>query len=379
MMDRRRFLTAGTLGFASLAGGPALLAAGKGRPGAGPPRALSILILGGTSFLGPHQIAYALDRGHSISTFTRGRTQPTIHPELFHRVESLVGDREGDLSALEGRSWDAVIDNSGGRVEWTRASAELLRGSVGLYLYTSSTGVYYPYLGDDLQETDVVELRVPAGEEENGSYTYGVMKANSERVAREAFGDDRTIVVRPTYIMGPGDRTNRFAHWPRRLEEGGEILVPGNPSDPVQLIDVRDLTEWMIRLIEDERTGTYNGVGPGSEMGILDFVEGAHEAFGSAAEFTVVDDYDFLREHGVGAALPWIMPVDDYAGSARVSNARSVASGLTYRPLATTIRDTREWWLSDAVAAERRDGWAADQGSLHNREEEILRAWHARG
>jgi 2'-hydroxyisoflavone reductase len=379
MLDRRSFLAAGALGLASIAGGPGLLAARAGRPGGAPPRSLSILILGGTSFLGPHQIAYGLNRGHSISTFTRGRTQPTIHPELFDRVESLVGDRESDLSALEGRSWDAVIDNSGGRVEWTRASAELLRDSVGLYLYTSSTGVYYPYLGDDLQETDTVELEVPAGEEENGSYTYGVMKANSELAAREAFGDDRTIVVRPTYIMGPGDRTNRFAHWPRRLEEGGEILVPGNPSDPVQFIDVRDLTEWMIRLIEDERAGTFNGVGPASAMGILDFVEGGHGAFDSEAEFTVVDDYGFLREHGVGAALPWIMPVDDYAGSARVSNARSVAGGLTYRPLATTIRDTREWWLSDAVTAERRDAWGSDEGSLHNREAEILRAWHAKG
>lgn len=379
MLDRRTFLAAGSLGLAALAARPQWLAARDPRAGETPPRALSILILGGTSFLGPHQIAYALDRGHSISTFTRGRTRPTIHPELFDRVESLVGDRESDLSALEGRRWDAVIDNSGARVQWTRASAELLRDSVDRYLYTSSTGVYYPYLGDDLRETDTVELEVPPGEGENGSYTYGVMKANSELAAREALGDDRTIVVRPTYIMGPGDRTNRFAHWPRRLEEGGEILVPGNPSDPVQFIDVRDLTEWMIRLVEAESAGTFNGVGPARDMGILDFVQGAHQAFDSEAEFTVVDDYDFLREHGLGAALPWIMPVDDYAGSARVSNAAAVASGLTYRPLATTIRDVRTWWLSDAVDAERRDGWASDERALHNREAEILQAWHERG
>jgi 2'-hydroxyisoflavone reductase len=375
--DRREFLTTGALGLASLALTPAALSA-VGPPKASP-RALSILILGGTSFLGPHQIAYALDRGHSITTFTRGRTRPTIHPELFDGVEALLGDREKDLSALVGRSWDAVIDNSGGRVAWTRASAELLADSVGLYLYTSSTGVYYPYLGDDLQETDPVALEVPAGEEENGSYTYGVMKANSELAARAAFGDDRTIVVRPTYIMGPGDRTNRFAHWPRRLAEGGEILVPGRPSDPVQYIDVRDLTEWMIRLVEDERTGTFNGVGPGSPMGILQFVEGAHRAFDSEAEFTVVDDYGFLEEHGVTAALPWIMPVDDYAGSARVSNARSVANGLTYRPLRATIRDVHEWWNSEAVTDARRAEWASDERSLHNREAEILRAWHTRG
>lgn len=377
MVDRREFLTAGALGLASLALTPATLTAVPSRKA--PPRALSILILGGTSFLGPHQIIYALDRGHSISTFTRGRTRPSIHPEVFDRVESLVGDRESDLSALEGRSWDAVIDNSGQRVEWTRATAELLKDSAGLYLYTSSTGVYYPYLGTDLQETDEVALAIPGGEEENGSYTYGVMKANSELAARAAFGDDRTIVVRPTYIMGPGDRTNRFAHWPRRLAEGGEILVPGNPSDPVQYIDVRDLTEWMIRLVEDERTGTFNGVGPRAPMGILEFVEGAHRAFDSEAELTVVDDYGFLEEHGVTAALPWIMPVDDYAGSARVGNARSVANGLTYRPLPATIRDVHEWWNSEAVTGARRTEWASDERSLHNREAEILRAWHARG
>ncbi|MEJ2539607.1 MAG: NAD-dependent epimerase/dehydratase family protein [Gemmatimonadota bacterium] len=377
MPTRREFLAAGAVALGSLRMSSSALRASE--PGAPPSRrALSLLILGGTSFLGPHQIAYALERGHSVTIFTRGRTRPTVHPDLFSRVESLTGDRETDLSALRGRSWDAVIDNSGRQVEWTRRSAELLEERVGLYLYTSSTGVHYPYQGEELLESDPVVLEVPEGEEENGSYTYGVMKANSERAARRVFGDDRTIVVRPTYIMGPGDTTDRFAHWPVRLNEGGEVLVPGRPGDPVQFVDVRDLTQWMIRLVEDRRTGTFHGVGPAAPMGILDFVQGAHQAFDSQVEFTVVDDYAFLREHGVTAVLPWIMPVDDYASSARVGNARALSSGLTLRPVSATIRDVFEWWNSEAVEEDRRSAWTTDPRSLRAREAEILAAWKRR-
>ena len=141
---------------------------------------LNILILGGTTFLGPHQIRYALERGHSISTFTRGRTAPTIHKALFREVEQLIGDRARDLSALEGRTWDAVIDNSGQRIEWTRDTAQLLKDSVDLYVYTSSTGVYYPYLGDDLTEDTEVLLEDPPSDTPREQPSYGVMKANSE-------------------------------------------------------------------------------------------------------------------------------------------------------------------------------------------------------
>ena len=176
------------------------------------PHPLNILILGGTSFLGPHQIAYAMNRGHSITIFTRGRTKPTIHKDLFREVEHLTGDREDNLESLKGRKWDVVIDNSGRRAKWTRDSAELLRDQVELYLYTSSTGVYYPYLGSDIPEDTKPVLTVPEGinEEQAMEYGYGVMKANSEIEARRVFGDDQTIIVRPTYIMGPADRTDRL-------------------------------------------------------------------------------------------------------------------------------------------------------------------------
>ncbi|NNK64203.1 MAG: NAD-dependent epimerase/dehydratase family protein [Gemmatimonadetes bacterium] len=346
-----------------------------------PSRALSILILGGTSFIGPHQIAYALERGHSVTTFTRGQTRPTVHADLFDQVESLIGDRESDLSALEGRTWDAVIDNSGRRVEWTEATARLLVDAADRYLYTSSTGVYYPYRTAGVDESAPVVLEWPEGldREREGSYAFGIMKANSERVAREVFGEDRTVVVRPTYIWGPADRTDRFAHWPVRLERGGEVLVPGKADDPVQWIDVRDVAEWSIRLLEDGTTGTFNAVGPAARTGMLRFVHGAHAAFGSAVDFVQVDDYDFLQEQRLTVALPWILPLDEHYASARIANARAIEAGMTFRPLATTIRDVFEWWHSDAVAEERRKRLLADERSLIVREPDLLAAWRARG
>lgn len=340
---------------------------------------LSILILGGTSFIGPHVIAYAMSRGHSVTTFTRGRTEPTVHGALFRDVEQLIGDRENDLEALRGRTWDAVIDNSGRRVEWTESSARLLRDNVDLYLYTSSTGVYYPYLGSDIDERTELVLEVPEGldEEEGLEYGYGVMKANSELAARGAFGDDRTIVVRPTYIMGPGDRTDRFTYWPVRLSRGGEVLVPGRSADPVQYIDVRDVAGWMVRLIEDRSVGTFNVVGPSSATGMHAFVQGAHAAFSSPASFVMIPDYDFLTQHGVGFAIPWIMPIGNNAGSALTSTSWAVQNGLTFTPLAESVRDITEWWHSDAVAEERRANMVSGQRSLMAREAAIIAAWKA--
>jgi 2'-hydroxyisoflavone reductase len=339
---------------------------------------LDILILGGTTFLGPHQIRYALERGHSISIFTRGQTRPTVHRELFGEVEHLIGDRNDDLTALEDRSWDAVIDNSGRRVEWTRDTAQLLEDRVEIYVYTSSTGVYLPYLGDDLTEDTQLVLEDPPEVPEERRPTYGVMKSLSEIEARTAFGDDRAIIVRPTYIIGPADPTNRFPYWPVRLQRGGEVLVPGKGHDRVQFVDVRDLTEWMIRLIENRTAGTFNAAGPASPMGMHAFVHGVHAATSSAVSWVMVPDYDFLEAHEVQYAIPWLMPVGDYVGSARINHDRAVASGLTFRPLALTSMDTLEWWFSDAVTAERRQGLLEDPRSLMQREAQIIADWKAR-
>ena len=338
---------------------------------------LKILILGGTSFLGPHQIAYALGRGHSITTFTRGKTKPTIHKKLFGEVEMLVGDRKDNLEALKGRKWDAVIDNSGRRVQWTKDTAELLRDHVDLYLYTSSTGVYYPYLGKDIKEDTKLVTKVPEGIDkyQKMEYDYGVMKTNSELEAQKAFGKDRTIIVRPTYMMGPGDRTDRFTYWPVRLNLGGEVMVPGKTDDPVQYIDVRDVANWMIRLIENRKAGTYNAVGPASPTGMQRFIHGAHAAFSSPASFVMIDDYEFLKEHDVYYIVPWIMPEPNTVGSALVNNQHAIANGLSFTPLAQSVRDIYEWWYSDAVSEERRQKLEAGADSTMAKEKMILRVW----
>ena len=370
MASRREFLAIAAAGLAGAA---------APRP-APQTRSLRILILGGTGFSGPHLVEQALERGHTVTTFSRGRTEPPVHAEAFRDVEQRIGDRGTDLSALRTGTWDAVIDNSGFRESWTRDSAELLRDRVDRYVYTSSTGVYYPYLGADIREETAPVLEVPAGitDVQRIEYEYGVMKARSEIAAREIFGEDRTLVVRPTYIMGPGDPSDRVTYWPVRLARGGDVMLPGRPNDPVQYIDVRDLTAWMIRMIEERAAGTFNAAGPASPTGVHQFVHGVHAAFSTAVRFVPIDDYDFLAQHGVLDAIPWIMPVGDNYGSARVNNERASARGLELTPLANSMRDLYEWWLTDAVSNERRATLTTAERSLMAREPAILAAWRAR-
>jgi len=383
-MSRRTFLAAG-LASGALAGtggglmGPdGFLAKGReerdGPAGIPPSRALNILILGGTSFLGPHQIRYALERGHQISIFTRGQTRPAMFPELFDGVERLVGDRGGDLEVLKGRSWDAVIDNSGQDVQWARNSARLLADAAEQYLFVSSTGVFFPYLKAGLTEEDQPPL-VDDPPRERPSY--GVMKTLSEREVQDAFGD-RAIIVRPNYIVGPGDTSDRFPYWPVRIAGGGEVLVPGGFEDPVQFMDVRDLTEWMIRLVEEGVTGVFNVGGPFPRQAtISETVFGIRAATTASVDWVWVDDYDFLSEVRLGAMVPWVMPRGRSLGHTRVNYDKAVAHGMAFRPLAVTTRDTLDWWASEAVTPERR---AEPRFVLTlEREAEIIAAWRARG
>ncbi len=347
----------------------------------GTPTSLRILILGGTSFIGPHQVAYALSRGHKVSTFTRGKTKPSVHADLFDQVEMLIGDREDNLTALENREWDVVIDNSGRNVDWTTRTAELLKDKVGLYLYTSSTGVYYPYLGDDIVETTETLTVEPEGiedEDEKIEYWYGVMKTNSENAAKKAFGEDRTIIVRPTYMIGPADLTDRFIYWPIRLAKGGEIMLPGKAEDPVQYIDVRDVAEWIIRLAEDKTTGTFNAVGPVDAATNAEFGRKAIEVFDVESTLVQVDDYDFLLAEKVPYLVPWVPPIGKNYGSSLVSNKKALATGLTCRSLATSIKDTHDWWYSDALTEERRQEYEGKEDGLLAREGDILARWKER-
>jgi len=339
---------------------------------------LKILILGGSSFLGPHQIAYALNQGHEVTMFSRGKTKPTVHTEMFDQVEKLVGDREDNLEALKGRKWDVVIDNSGRKVSWTKATAELLKDSCELYMYISSVSVFYPYYKANAKEEDPLVLEVPTeteNEDEKMTYDYGVMKANSENVTMEVFGKDRSIIVRPTFMTGPSDRTNRFMYWPTQLAKGGDIILPGTANDPVQYIDVRDIAAWMIKLIENKHTGIYNGVGPASNMTMPAFVYGAHAAFSTPVNYIHIDDPVFLEENQLTFAAPWIMDMEKYHGISRVNNQRAIDTGLTFTPLAQTIKDTHDWWYSEAVTEERRNSFLTEEYSLIPKQQEILEKW----
>ena len=329
-------------------------------------RPLRILILGGTTYLGPYQIRSALERGHEVTIFNRGKTKPTLYPELFSRVEKLRGDRNDDLEALEGREWDAVIDNSATDPKWVHDTAQLLKDSVQYYMYTSSTGVFYPYLTTNIDEA--VQPVLEWDPETGGAGKYGVNKALSEIEAEEAF-PARAIIIRPHYIIGPGDPKDRLTRWVVRIDVGGEVLAPGDPDDAVQLIDVRDLTEWMIRMIERGDAGTYIATGPQSRLSTAGLLYGIRAITSSAVSFTWVDT-DFLVEHGISYMVPWVAPRGETLGMSTISPRRAIEKGLTYRPLAVTARENLDWWY--AQSEQRRAGL----GTLPDeREIEVLAAW----
>jgi 2'-hydroxyisoflavone reductase len=376
--SRRKFIkTSMALGAASLLSPYTLQASTILKNSA---KKLNILILGGTSFLGPHQIAYALERGHKVSIFTRGKTVPKVHKALFDKVEKLVGDREDNLEALKNRNWDVVIDNSGRKTKWTQDTAQLLKNNVGYYMYTSSISVYYPFTGDDFSESRKLVTKIPENMEpgEKGLYDYGVMKATSEIAAKEAFGNKRTMIVRPTLIVGPGDRTDRFPYWLARLEKGGDVIIPGKPSEAIQYIDVRDLAEWMIRLCENKAAGTYNGSGPGFDLTTNAFVHGIHACYNSPVNFIQIDDQQFLEANGIIAIQPWVIQRPKFLGMSMSDNSKAIAAGLTFRSLANTVEATKEWWYSNAVSQKRRDNILTNERSFMRREKDLIAKWKQR-
>jgi len=303
-----------------------------------------------------------------VTIFTRGRRQP----DLPESVERLVGDRNGQLQSLEGKRWDAVVDDSGNVADWVRQSTALLKDAVGRYLFTSSTGVYYPYLTRGLGESDAVhyDQRDP----KDGEEAFGVMKAQGERYVLDAFGA-RGLVVRPTYIVGPGDTSDRFPYWPVRLARGGEVLAPGRADDPSQFIDVRDLAEFMVRLLEQQQSGLFNAAGPRQPITARAFYVAAAAALNANVTFTYVDDYDFLRANKIEEAIPWAMLSGNNDGMMSIRNARAIAAGLGFRPLADTVRDTLAWWPTVPEARRAKPRFAITPEI----ETAALAAWHARG
>lgn len=311
-----------------------------------PAKPLDILVLGGTGFIGPHLVRYAAQRGHRITIFTRGRHDA----ELPESVIRLQGDRNGQLDSLKGRKWDAVVDDSATNPAWVELSTDLLEDAAGAYLFTSSTGVYYPYLTRGVDER--VPVHTDVKDPKDGSETFGVAKAKCEAQVMKVFGD-RGIVVRPTYIVGPGDTSDRFPYWPVRLAKGGEVLAPGHADDPMQIVDVRDLAEFMVRVLEDGKRGIYNVAGPRQPLLARAFYEQAAKALDAKVTYTYVDDYDFLAAHKIDEAIPWALLKGNDYGMMSVKNDKAIAAGLTFRPLAATLRDTLAWWPT--VPEARRD------------------------
>ena len=378
MTTRRDLFKLGALAAAAAALPSFASAAGEAKPVGKAAKPLNILILGGTGFTGPFQVEYALKRGHKVTLFNRGK-RPS--PEWPSAVEQLHGDRNtGDLAALKGRKWDVCIDNPTSLPFWVRDAGQVLKGNVGHYLFISTISVYADgskpginensplaqYKGKDAMAETQQTLRADI---EN---LYGPLKALSEAEAHKQFGKNVTI-VRPGYIVGPRDETDRFTYWPHRVAQGGEILVPGDGQDPIQIIDGRDLGEWMIRLAEAKTTGTFNACGPDYTLSMDAMLYGCQAVTGGGMTLTHVSP-SFLDEQQVGLPI-WVPSKDNpYAGYGAVSNQRAIAAGLTFRPLATTVEDLLAWFRS--LPAERQAKLGA--GIPREKEAELLKAWHAR-
>src|SRR3977135_2334317 len=254
------------------------------------PKPLRILILGGTGFTGPFQVQYALERGHKVAVFNRGKTHPG---ELSKDVEQLIGDRIGQLDALKNRKWDVVIDNPTSVPVWVRDVGQILKGNVDRYVFISTISVYGDTSKANLDEMAPLAKYTGADamKESRDSiiaskyHLYGPLKALSEQEAEEWF-PKQALIIRPGLIVGPRDETDRFSYWPVRIDRGGEVLAPGDQTDPVEFIDGRDLAEWVIRMVERRETGIYNATGPAKALGVGAMLEGIKGDNKSKANFT---------------------------------------------------------------------------------------------
>jgi 2'-hydroxyisoflavone reductase len=340
---------------------------------------LSILVIGGTGFTGPEQVAYALERGHRVTVINRNRTRPDFFKGKG-QVEQLVGDLNADMSALKGRTFDAVLDIPTTAPFWLRNVAQHMKGRTKHYTFISTISVY---ADSDKPGADESAPTAPMPADVDpftpdpamrGRY-YGQLKAYSERYVRETYPN--SLIIRPGLIVGPRDPSDRFTYWPVRIDKGGEVMAPGKPTDPVQFIDARDLAEWTIRMIEAKETGTYNATGPDKPLTVAEMLYGIKAVTTAGAQFTWVAA-DFLAQQNVRGwrDLPvWVPLTPDNAGFATRSVAKAVAKGLTFRPLALTAKDTLDWARTrtpeqqTALAAGRVAGLAAA------REAEVLAAW----
>jgi 2'-hydroxyisoflavone reductase len=379
--SRRKFLklsalVGGSVGLGLMPGASELLAGTAGKA----TKPLRILILGGTGFTGPFQVQYALSRGHKVTVFNRGKTHPG---ELPKAAEQLIGDRNGQLDALKGRKFDVVIDIPTTLPVWVRDAAQVLQGNVDRYVFISTISVYSDNSKPGMDESGPLAVYKGADAMKETPQTlgasrfalYGPLKVLSEKEAEKWF-PGKALIIRPGLIVGPGDESDRFTYWPVRLDRGGEILAPGNPSDPVQFIDARDLAEWTIRMVEQGTTGTFNATGPKAKLTMGEMLDGIKKATRTESRFTWADA-DFLAAQKVRpwSDMPvWVPPRGGEAGFAEISIKKALDKGLTFRTIPDTARATLDWFRKQT--AERRAKLKA--GITAERETEVLAAWHAK-
>lgn len=333
-----------------------------------------ILVLGGTGFLGPHFVATAIARGHKVTLFHRGKTGA----DLFPQVEHLKGDRDaGDLSALQGREFDVIVDTSGYAPSHVEQSASMFAKTAKQYLFVSTVSVYDESGDAATAISEAGAVLTIADEEADKAKTireavpnYGAMKARCEAAAEKAM-PGRVANIRPGLIVGPRDTSDRFTWWPVRIDKGGEILAPGDRDALVQMIDARDLGDWMVHCIENRIMGVFNAVGFDGPVTMEEVLFGCRSATSTPGSLTWVSE-EFLAEQKVGPwmQMPLWIPRD---GRRTYDNAKARAAGMRFRPLADTIRDTLLW-----AKTERGDRPFSRTGISAERECELLDLWRKR-
>jgi len=398
MTTRRDFIKStavigGTLGLSSLALGSAaaepVVAEQPRRTAKRAGAPLNILILGGTGFTGPEQVEYAIARGHRVTLFNRGKTRPGLFKGKV--AEELIGDLNGDTSALKDKQFDVVIDNPTTLPFWVKNAAQYLKGNVKHYIFISTTSVYRdqseiginessptvpmppgldPYQPDQRNTAQLSASANPAN--------YGAFKARAEQEVQMQYPGINTV-IRPCLIVGPLDRTDRFTYWPARIDKGGEVLAPDKPDDPCQFIDSRDLAEWTIRMAEMREMGTFNAIGPAKPMTIAEMLYGVKAVTTAGAQFTWVP-WEFLQQQKVRPwrdMTVWQPPVGRTAGYQRRDASKAIAKGLTFRPVAVTAKDTLDWHKTRPEAEQLATLNGEINGLSMTREAEVLAAWKA--
>ena len=334
---------------------------------------MNILLIGGTRFLGRHLVESALARGHNVTLFNRGKTDPGLFPQ----VETILGDREHDLDRLAqaGRAWDAVVDTCGYVPRIVRLSAASLReaGSVSRYVFISSISAYADFKKIGINESDPVGKIEDESFEEITGESYGPLKALCEKAVQDLYGK-RALIIRPGLIVGPNDPTDRFTYWPMRVVRGGDVLAPEKPDVPAQIVDVRDLSDFIVKLIEEKASGIYNATGPDYELTLGAMLEACKQVSSSNANFKWAP-VEFLKQNNVEewSDMPvWVPDTEENRGFSLVDISKAIKAGLKFRSLEDTVRDTIEW----ANTRPSDHQWRA--GLTTQREAELLAAMKAK-